>query len=316
MQIIRSLIDKPSALDGAIAAIGNFDGVHKGHLAILDHVKALAAKDGRPATVLTFSPHPRRYFKPDAPAFELMSAPAKHARFATLGLDAVYDLSFDARLAAHSAEAFATAILRDGLGLGHVVVGDDFHFGKGRQGTPALLQELGRTLGFDVTIMPEIALPEGRISSSKIRDALRDGDLRTANAMLGHRHRYQGPVVHGEKRGRELGYPTANMDISGLHLAKYGVYAVEVTICDGPHKGRYHGAASLGVRPMFGENTPNLETFIFDFSGDLYGTEISVALVEFLRPEENFTSLDALMTQMDKDCQSARHILEAQCPLS
>lgn len=316
MQIIRSLIDKPSALDGAVAAIGNFDGVHKGHLAILDHVQALAKEMGRPASVLTFNPHPRRFFRPDSPAFELMSPAAKHARFAALGLEAVFDLSFDAALAAHSARDFARAILHEGLRLSHVVVGDDFHFGQGREGTPALLQEFGAAFGFDVTIMPEIALPEGRISSSTIRTALSAGDLNTANAMLGHRHRYQGPVVHGEKRGRELGYPTANMDISGLHLAKFGVYAVEVTICVGPHAGRYHGAASLGVRPMFGENTPNLETFIFDFSGDLYGTEISVALVDFLRPEENFTSLDALMTQMDKDCQAARSILEAQCPRS
>lgn len=315
MQIIRTLTDRPATLAHAVAAIGNFDGVHKGHMAILDHVKQIAADHGCASSVLTFSPHPRRFFQPDIPPFELMSPAAKHARLASLGLDAVFDLAFDADLAKLSARDFAQHILKDGLNLSHVVIGDDFHFGQGRQGTPQTLCDLGRALGFGVTVMPEIDLAGGRISSSTIRAALTQGDLATANAMLGHRHRYQGPVIHGEKRGRELGYPTANMDISGLHLAKFGVYAVEVTICDGPHQGRYHGAASLGVRPMFGENTPNLETFIFDFKGDLYGTEISVALVEFLRPEENFSSLEALMEQMATDCDRSREILETACPL-
>lgn len=315
MQIIRTLFDRPKALSHAIAAIGNFDGVHKGHLAILDHVKQIAARSGRPSSVLTFSPHPRRFFQPHIAPFELMSPAAKHARLAALGLDAVFDIPFNGDLAQLSAHAFAQDILKEGLDLSHVIVGDDFHFGKGRAGTPDTLRALGADLGFDVTVMPEIDLDGGRISSSTIRAALAKGDLRTANAMLGHRHRYQGPVIHGEKRGRELGYPTANMDVTGLHLAKFGVYAVEVTVCDGPHQGRYHGAASLGVRPMFGENTPNLETFIFDFKGDLYGAEVSIALVEFLRPEENFASLEGLMDQMAHDCATARAILETTCPI-
>jgi riboflavin kinase/FMN adenylyltransferase len=219
-------------------------------------------------------------------------------------------LPFNGSLAGLSAEAFAHDVIK-GLGLCHVVVGNDFQFGKGRSGTAADLARMGAEMGFDVTIADMIQGSQGRVSSTAIRQALADGDPRHAAEMLGHWHRIDGPVISGEQRGRDLGYPTANMSVDGLHLPKLGVYAVLVEVKEGPHKGNYHGVASLGVRPMFGENTPNLETFIFDFQGDLYGTHLSVGLVDYLRPELKFDGLDALITQMDADSAKAREILAA-----
>jgi riboflavin kinase/FMN adenylyltransferase len=190
-----------------------------------------------------------------------------------------------------------------------VVIGADFRFGKGRAGDAAMLEELGRAHGFGVTASPLIALDAGEVSSTAIRHALSEGRPRDAAAMLGHWHRLEGEVIHGEKRGRELGYPTANIGVAGLHMPRFGVYAVKVDVLEGPHAGTYDGAASIGVRPMFGENQPNCETFLFDFKGDLYGAEISVALVEYLRGEEKFDGLDALIAQMDADCARAREVL-------
>ena len=191
------------------------------------------------------------------------------------------------------------------------VVGADFCFGKGRAGTVEDLQHFGAEMGFGVTVAPLIEAGEGQVSSTSIRSALAEGRPRDAATQLGHWHRIEGIVIGGEQRGRELGYPTANMSLEGLHLPKLGVYAVLVDVLDGPFQGSYRGAASLGVRPMFGENTPNLETFIFDFSGDLYGSNLSVALVDFLRPELKFDGLEALIKQMQRDCDQARKILAA-----
>jgi riboflavin kinase/FMN adenylyltransferase len=192
-----------------------------------------------------------------------------------------------------------------------VIVGADFCFGKGRAGSARDLQAFGKQMGFGVTVAPMVTHAEHRVSSTAIRQALSEGAPRKAAAMLGHWHRIDGPVIGGEQRGRTLGYPTANMSIEGLHPPAFGVYAVLVDILDGPHKGEYHGVASLGVRPMFGENRPNLETFIFDFKGDIYGANLSVALIEHLRGEARFDSLDALITQMDADSARARAILAA-----
>jgi len=202
-------------------------------------------------------------------------------------------------------------VLADGLGLKRVIVGADFCFGKGRSGNTDMLAEFGKRFGFEVDIVPILHGDLGAISSTNIRNALSDGRPRDAAAMLGHWHRIEGMVVHGEKRGRQLGYPTANMNLDGLHLPKLGVYAVLVDVLDGPYAGHYHGVASLGVRPMFNGDVPNLETFVFDFKGDLYGTDLSVALVDYLRPELKFDGLDALITQMDADSDSARTILKA-----
>lgn len=287
--------------------MGNFDGLHLGHQSVID----LARRPGAPLGIVTFEPHPRQVFAPDAPPFRLMNAEARANRLAKIGVDQLYQLPFDRALAGLTPEAFARDVLADGLGISHVVVGSDFCFGKGRAGTAADLRTLGAALGFDVTIAPLVAIAGIEVSSTAIRQALTDGRPRDAAAMLGHWHRIEGEVIHGEKRGRELGYPTANMSVDGLHLPRFGVYAVKVDILTGPQAGSHMGAASLGVRPMFGENRPNLETFLFDFKGDLYGQHLSIAFVDFLRPELKFDGLEALITQMDADCTRARAILSA-----
>ena len=200
-------------------------------------------------------------------------------------------------------------MLAKGLGVRHVVVGADFHFGAKRSGTTELLCEFGKALGFGVTIADLITEADNEVSSTAIREALTNGQPRAAATMLGHLHRIEGPVIRGDQRGRDLGFPTANMSISGLHQPKFGVYAVLIDVLTGPHKGSYQGAASVGMRPQFNGQVPNLETYLFDFKGDLYGETLSVALVEYLRPEARFASLDALIAQMDQDCAKAREIL-------
>ncbi|KEJ96641.1 bifunctional riboflavin kinase/FAD synthetase [Pseudosulfitobacter pseudonitzschiae] len=309
MRIIRDYQFVEAADRGASVAIGNFDGVHLGHRSVIE--LARTAVPDTPLGVLTFEPHPREFFAPKAPPFRLMGAEARASQLAKLGVERLYQLNFNAQLAGLTPEAFARSVIAEGLGLRHVVVGADFCFGKGRAGTAKDLQAFGEDLGFGVTIAPLLESSEATVSSTAIRKALSDARPRDAAAMLGHWHRIEGPVIGGEQRGRELGYPTANMSIDGLHPPAFGVYAVLVDVLEGPHKGRYQGAASLGVRPMFGENRANLETFIFDFSGDLYGAHVSVALVDHLRGEEKFDSLDALITQMDADCARARTILAA-----
>ncbi|UOA24226.1 Riboflavin biosynthesis protein RibF [Sulfitobacter pontiacus] len=309
MEIIRDYQFVSASDQGATAAIGNFDGVHLGHRSVID--MARAALPDAPLGVVTFEPHPREYFAPDAPHFRLMGAEARAHQLQKIGVDKLYELGFDAALSGLSPRAFAQEVIVDGLGLRHVVVGADFRFGKARAGTAEQLQAFGAEMGFGVTIAPLMAKGPDTVSSTAIRNALTEARPRDAAAMLGHWHRVEGPILHGEKRGRELGYPTANMSIDGLHPPAFGVYAVLVDVLEGPQAGRYHGVASLGVRPMFGENKANLETFIFDFKGDLYGKHVSVALVDHLRGEEKFDSLDALITQMDADSAQARSILAA-----
>lgn len=307
MRIIRDHTFLPPTDRGASAAIGNFDGLHRGHRSVID----LARRPGAETAVLCFEPHPREFFRPADPPFRLMNAEARANRLARLGVDLLFELPFDARMAALSARDFAERVLAQGLGLSHAVVGGDFRFGHGREGTAETLADLGRELGFDVTVAPLLQDGPEQISSTAIRRALSEGRPRDAARMLGHWHRIEGPVIRGDQRGRELGYPTANMSIAGLHPPRFGVYAVLVRVLTGPFAGDYRGVASLGVRPMFGENRPNLETFVFDFSGSLYGEHLSIALVDWLRPELRFDGLPALITQMDADSAEARRILAA-----
>lgn len=309
MKIIRDYQFVDPENRGASAAIGNFDGVHLGHQSVIDLARR-AAPDA-PLGIVTFEPHPRIYFAPDAPPFRLMSREARASRLEKLGVERLYELNFNAALAALTPEEFAQKVIADGFGLKHVIVGADFRFGAHRAGTAEHLGAFGEDMGFDVTIAPLIEQAKNTVSSTAIRRALSDGKPRVAASMLGHWHRIEGPVIGGEQRGRELGYPTANMSIDGLHPPAFGVYAVLVDVLEGPHAGSYHGVASMGIRPMFGENRPNLETFIFDFQGDLYGTPLSIALVEHLRPEAKFDGLDALIEQMDTDSAQARQILSA-----
>jgi riboflavin kinase / FMN adenylyltransferase len=292
------------AARGASVAMGNFDGVHLGHARVID-----AARGHGPLGIVTFEPHPRQFFAPDAPPFRLMNAEARANRLAKLGVEHLYALPFDAVMAAFSPAEFVDEVLAGGLGVAHVVVGADFCFGKDRRGNAADLQRLCAARGIAVTVAPLLAQAGVSISSTAIRAALSDGDPRRAAAMLGHWHRIEGPVIHGEKRGRDLGYPTANMGLAGLHLPRLGVYAVWVDVMTGPQAGTWRGAASLGVRPMFGENTPNLETYLLDFTGDLYGHHLSVALVDYLRPELRFDGLPGLVAQMAADVAQARGIL-------
>lgn len=309
MRIIRDYQFVEDQDRGAAAAIGNFDGVHLGHQSVIDLTRLVAP--GAMLGVMTFEPHPRQFFAPSAPPFRLTSRAARASRLEKLGVERLYELNFNSHLAGLTPEAFARDVISEGLGLSHVVVGSDFCFGKGRAGNAAMLQEFGAQMGFDVTIAPLLERSDLVVSSTAIRTALSEGRPRDAAAMLGHWHRIEGPVIGGEQRGRTLGYPTANMSVDGLHLPAFGVYAVLVDVLEGPHAGNYHGVASLGVRPMFNGATPNIETFVFDFKGNLYGTPLSVGLVEHLRGEAKFDSLDALITQMDADSARARSILAA-----
>ena len=307
MQIYQHWQGLNKAAKCASVAMGNFDGVHLGHRSVID-----LARNSAPLGIVTFEPHPREYFAPKSPPFRLMNSEARANRLAKLGVDRLYELPFGPDLAGLTPDAFARDVLANGLGVSHVVVGADFCFGKGRAGKAADLQALGNTYGFNVTIADLVKSAGVEISSTAIRQALTDGRPRDAAAMLGHWHRIEGEVIHGEKRGRELGYPTANMSVAGLHLPKFGVYAVFADVLTGGHKGSYMGAASLGVRPMFGVNQPNLETFLFDFKGDLYGQHLSIAFVDYLRPEMKFDGLPGLLTQMESDCIKARQILASQ----
>lgn len=304
MQIHTHWRDIPQGAKGTSAAIGNFDGVHLGHRHVID-----IARSAGPLGIVTFEPHPREFFAPGAPPFRLMDVHAKASRLAKLGVTQLFQLPFDAEMVAMSPEDFARHVIVEGLGLTHVTVGADFCFGKGRTGTADDLIRFGAQMGFGVTIVPLLETTQGVSSSSAIRVALAEGRPQDAADMLGHWHRIEGTVAHGDARGRDLGFPTANLSIAGRHAPKFGVYAVLVDVLTGPYKGTYEGAASLGVKPTFGANEPCLETYLFDFSGDLYGETLSVGFVEFLRPEEKFSNLDALIDQMHADCDAARQVL-------
>ena len=291
---------------GAAVAMGNFDGVHLGHQSVLALAHAAAAELAAPFGVVTFEPHPRAFFAPDAPPFRLMTADARARRLEKLGVEMLYELPFDAELAGLTPERFARDVLADGLGVRHVVVGADFRFGKGRAGDVEALRDLGMACGFGVTAAPLLADARGDFSSTAIRAALSEGRPEEAARILGHWHRIEGEVRHGDRRGRDLGFPTANLWLDGLHLPRFGVYAVLVDVLDGPYRGRYPGAASIGVRPTFGENRPNLEVHLLDFDGDLYGSELSVALVAFQRPELRYDGPEPLVAQMRADVAEAR----------
>lgn len=294
---------------GASVAIGNFDGVHLGHQSVLALARAAAVSHGSEYGVITFEPHPREFFNPQGMPFRLMTAQARARRLEKLGVEQYYELPFNADLAGLSPEAFVREVLVDGLGLRHLVAGSDFRFGKKRGGDVALLRQMGAELGFDVTVAPLVSDEEGDFSSTAIRTALTEGRPADAARILGHWHRIEGEVRHGDKRGRTLGFPTINLSLEGLHLPRFGVYAAMVDVLEGEHKGSYAGAASIGERPTFGVNVPNLEVFLMDFSGDLYGSRVSVALIEFLRPELKFGSVEELIGKMSEDVIGARRAL-------
>lgn len=295
---------------GAAVAIGNFDGVHLGHQSVIAIARAAAAERDAPLGVVTFEPHPRSFFNPDGPPFRLMNAEARAHRLDKLGVEHLYEIPFNADLASMTAETFVEEVLVEGLAVRHVVAGEDFRFGKGRQGDGVLLRALGAHYGFGVTLAPLVSEAGTDVSSSAIRAALSEGRPERAARMLGHWHRIEGRVEHGDKRGRDMDFPTANLSLEGLHLPRLGIYAVSVDVLEGQWRGRWRGAASIGERPTFGVHAPNLEVHLLDFSGDLYGTAVSVALVAYLRPELKFESVDALVAQMHRDVAEARERLE------
>ena len=295
----------PGALAGCVVAIGNFDGVHRGHRTVIGAALARARALGRPAAALTFDPHPRTFFRPDLPLFRLSSETGKLRLLAATGLDGAVILRFDARLAATSAQDFIDRILVGRLGIAGAAIGFDFHFGKDRQGSPAYLAGQGERLGFAVDIVPPLE-DEGRpVSSRAVREALTAGKVVEAAELLGAPWFVSGPVIHGEKRGRDLGFPTANVRLDPSCGLRHGIYAVRVAI-----DGRLvDGVASFGRRPTFDNGAPLLETFLFDFSGDLYGKVLDIAFIGWLRGEEKFASIDLLQRQMDRDAAQARAVL-------
>jgi riboflavin kinase/FMN adenylyltransferase len=296
----------PAALRGAVVAIGNFDGVHRGHKHVVAAARQRAEAGGRPVVVMTFEPHPRAYFQPEVPLFRLSSAADKVRLLAGLDVDGIAVLPFDRTLAEMPAGAFEDDLLVRWLGAGDVVIGRDFHYGARRGGSAETLQQAGRAKGFGVSQVAALDSGGATISSSAIRDALAAGDVATANDQLGHAWFVTATVIHGEKRGRELGYPTANLKLDPACALRHGIYAVKVGL-----QGRWRdGVASFGRRPTFDNGAPLLEVHVFDFAESLYDRDIDIVFAGFIRPEARFESLDALIVQMDQDSRDARAILD------
>ena len=306
MQRLDGAASVPSQFAGGIVALGNFDGFHLGHQAVVGAAVARAHAEGRPALVATFDPHPVRHFRPDAPPFRLTTLDQRERLFAAAGVDAMVVLGFDARLATLSAEDFIAERLVGALRVGGVVTGADFTFGRAKGGTTATLHAAGEAAGFAVDTVGPVMLDGVTVSSTAIREALRAGDPRGAARLLTRPFAVEGVVQHGDKVGRTIGYPTANLDMGRYLRPAYGIYAVEGRLPDGRV---LKGAANLGVRPQFEPPKELLEPHFFDFAEDLYGQTIEVALIEYLRPEAKFDGLDALIAQMDADCARARAVL-------
>jgi len=305
----------PADLRGGVVAIGNFDGVHRGHQAVLERALAEAGRRDVPALVLTFEPHPRKVFRPDMPLFVLTPPPMKAQLLSLLGFAALVEQPFTRDFASLSAEAFVTDVLERTLGITHAVTGFDFHFGKDRQGGPAYLMAAGELHGFGVTLVDAFR-DEGAevVSSSRIRGLLCDGEVAEAAGLLGYRFTVESEVVGGQRLGRTLGFPTANMRLPAEATLKEGIYAVRFRRADGT---LHDGVASFGRRPTVDDNgAPLLETFVFDFSGDLYGEICHVSFFGFLRSEIKFDGLDALVMQMKRDEAEARALLAGVKPLS
>lgn len=312
MHIIKQF-DAPSEdRRGAAVALGNFDGVHLGHQAVIGEARKLAAAANVPSGVLTFDPHPRRYFDPKGDLFELSPAHAKSRLLAEFGIDLLFLLRFDAALAAMPAEQFVTDILVAGAHVSHVITGYDFVFGQGRKGDVSLLEQMGDANGFAVTIVPAVKGGEGTpYSSTTIRNHLRQGRPGDAATLLGRLWDIEGVVQTGHQRGRQIGFPTANVDPGDYVMPSLGVYAVRVGLVDGDKTDWRDGVVNVGRRPTFDGEGITVETHIFDFEGDLYDKILRVAFVESLRPEMKFDGIDAIRAQIEKDCAHARTVLEA-----
>ncbi len=299
----------PEHLRGGILALGNFDGFHRGHQAVVGEAIRLARAEGRPTIVATFDPHPVRYFDPQVEPFRLTTLDQRQELFAAAGADAMLIIQFDADVASMSAQAWMEGGLHEHLGIAGVVTGEDFTFGKGRGGNPAVLRELGAPLGITASTVGPVYDGDDVVSSSRIREALKAGDAECATRLMTRPFAIRGIVQHGDKVGRTIGFPTANLPLDCCLRPRFGVYAVMGRVMGEDRV--FHGAANVGIRPQFDPPKELLEPYFFDFSGDLYGKEIEVAFHHFLRPEAKFASLDDLVAQMHKDCDTARKLLSA-----
>ena len=325
MKIVRQFTHLPAAQRGAVVALGNFDGVHRGHQAVIARAAALADELESPLAVAAFEPHPREFFDPDGPRFRLTSFHSKARLIERLGVDIYYVLPFDAAMARRPAPDFVLNVLVRGLGVRHLVVGYDFAFGRARSGNVAVLNWMGLMEGFGVSAVEPVVRPgengkTGEIfSSTRIRDHLKEGAPRLAADLLGHWWSIEGHVRKGDQRGRTIGFATANVDMGGYLEPRHGVYAVWVEVQDPPRAGEtgppamtvYAGVANLGRRPTFNKDTVLLEAHLFDFSGDLYGRQIRVSFIEFLREERKFDGLESLKAQIARDCVAARAVMAA-----
>jgi riboflavin kinase / FMN adenylyltransferase len=305
MQVIHGTDDVPASARGAVLAIGNFDGVHRGHQALLKVVHDEAARLRRPAGAILFEPHPREFFQPERPHFRLTPLPLKLELLERFGLDLAAVLRFDAALAALSADGFIDRVLVEKLAAAHLVIGYDFRFGKGRGGDPQTLERAGAACGFGVSVVAQVAEAGEVFSSGAIRAELAQGDVQGAAQMLGWWWRVSGRVTGGAKRGTGLGFPTANIALAPGTALAHGIYAVRVHVGDA----YYQAAAYLGTRPTFDDGAPVLEVFLFHFDGDLYGRDIDVEFIDFIRPDLRFEGVEELRAQMEKDCERAREIL-------
>jgi riboflavin kinase/FMN adenylyltransferase len=305
--VIRDSTPANAIPRGAVIALGNYDGVHLGHRAVIGAAQRMARARGSLAYAMTFEPHPRDFFNRGAPQFRLTDEVDKLRLLAGTGLDGAVVMTFNAERAGTSAQDFINHDLVGRLGISGIAVGYDFHFGKGRSGSPALLQAEAPRLKIDVHVEPHFDIKGQAVSSTAIREALTAGELDRATAMLGYPWFVTAEVIHGEKRGRDLGYPTANMRLDPAASLRYGIYAVRAAVGGE----RHDGVASFGRRPTFDNGAPLLETFLFDFKGDLYGKTLDVALIGFIRPEAKFDSVEALIKQMDDDSAKARAVLKA-----
>lgn len=321
MEIVRHYTDIPPVARGAAVALGNFDGVHLGHRAVIADAVAAAKRLGAPSAVMTFEPHPRRFFQPAGAPFELTPGAKKARHIAALGVDLLFLIPFDADFAAIPAENFVSDVLAGGLGVRHVIAGYNFVFGKGRGGDFGLLETLGEKNGFGVSVVAEVSGEETdgvAYSSTLVRNRLRDGQVREAAALLGRAWEVEGEVMHGDERGRQIGFPTANVNPEGYLMPSLGVYAVWVGIVEdggGGEKTDWHpGVVNVGRRPTFDGEGVTVEANIFDFEGDLYGRTLRVAFADFIRPELKFDGIDAIRVQIASDCEAARTLLAGLAP--
>ena len=308
---IRDTTPAAAIPKGTVVAMGNFDGVHLGHRAVIQAALHMAHSHGRPALAVTFEPHPRRFFSPNTPQFRLTDETAKLRLLAGTGLAGAVVMTFDKMRAGTSAQDFIHHDLIERLGISGIAVGYDFHFGKGRVGSPSLLVSEAPRLGIEVDVQPHVDIEERPVSSSAIRMALAEGQIDDATRMLDGPWFVTGEVIHGEKRGRDLGFPTANIRLDASCGLRHGIYAVRVGRGQGKDQVRFDGVASFGRRPTFDNGAPLLEVFLFDFTGDLYGSVLDVAFIGFIREELKFDHVDALVVQMNDDSARARAILAA-----